>query len=130
MDQNNNRMDRGEEMIRTIYGDVGGNFLGSLNDLAPDVVKFIKEFAFGDIYSRPGLDLKQRELIIISSLVTQGHAGAELRPHLHGALNLGITEVEIVETLIQLIPYVGFPVVINGLITAKEVFAAHKQKTE
>jgi len=89
-----------------------------LKDLAPDVGKYIIQFAYGDIYSRSGLDNKQRALVTISSLITQG-----TEPQLELHLNTGLTATEIVESIIQLIPYTGFPRVLNALRVAKKVFS-------
>ncbi|MGZ0879265.1 carboxymuconolactone decarboxylase family protein [Priestia megaterium] len=92
-----------------------------LKDLAPDVGKYIIQFAYGDIYSRSGLDNKQRALVTISSLVTQG-TEPQLELHLNTGLTAGLTSTEIVESIIQLIPYTGFPRVLNALRVAKKVF--------
>lgn len=90
-------------------------------DIAPDVRRYIIEFAYGDIYTRPGLTNKQRALITISSLVTQG-TEQQLQVHLNRGLTAGLTPIEIVESIIQLIPYIGFPRVLNALNIVKLVF--------
>jgi len=94
----------------------------SLKDIAPDVSKYIIEFAYGDIYTRPGLDNQQRALVVISSLVTQG-TEPQLELHINTGLTSGLTPRQIVETFIQLVPYTGFPRVLNALAVAKKVFA-------
>ncbi|SFD45753.1 4-carboxymuconolactone decarboxylase [Bacillus sp. OV194] len=93
-----------------------------LKDIAPDAVKFIIEFGYGDIYSRSGLTNKQRAQITIASLVTQG-TEPQLELHVNTGLTAGLTPVEIVESFIQLIPYTGFPRILNALAVAKRVFA-------
>jgi 4-carboxymuconolactone decarboxylase len=93
-----------------------------LNDVAPDVARYIIEFCYGDIYSRPGLTKKQRALVTISSLVTQG-TERELELHLNTGLSAGLTTTEIVESITHLIPYTGFPRVLNALYVMKKVFA-------
>ncbi|KNH24263.1 MULTISPECIES: carboxymuconolactone decarboxylase family protein [Priestia] len=100
-----------------------------LKDLAPDVGKYIIEFAYGDIYSRPGLTNKQRALVTISSLVTQG-TEPQLELHLNTGLTAGLEPNEIVESIIQLIPYTGFPRVLNALNVAKKVFAQRDVEVE
>ncbi|MFE4121926.1 carboxymuconolactone decarboxylase family protein [Priestia sp. YIM B13486] len=100
-----------------------------LKDLAPDVGKYIIEFAYGDIYSRPGLTNKQRALVTISSLVTQG-TEPQLELHLNTGLTAGLKPKEIVESIIQLIPYTGFPRVLNALSVAKKVFAQRDVEVE
>lgn len=116
------KFEAGLNKLNEVDGNAGTNVIESLKDIAPDVGKYIIEFAFGDIYTRPQLDLKQRELITLSSLLTQGGCEPQLKVHIAGALNVGLTEEEIVETFIQCIPYVGFPKVLNAVFTAKEVF--------
>ncbi|MGA9290697.1 MAG: carboxymuconolactone decarboxylase family protein [Anaerobacillus sp.] len=92
-----------------------------LEDIAPDVGKYIIEFAYGDIYSRDGLTNQQRALVTLSSLVTQG-TEPQLELHINTALTSGLTASEVVEAIIQLIPYTGFPRVLNALTIAKKVF--------
>ncbi|SFH25870.1 4-carboxymuconolactone decarboxylase [Desulfotomaculum arcticum] len=116
------RYESGFEKLSEVDGEQGDKVIKSLNDIAPDLGKFIIEFAFGDIYTRPVLDLKQRELITISSLASLGGTENQLRVHINGALNVGVTPDEIVEVFIQCIPYVGFPRVLNAVAVAKEVF--------
>jgi 4-carboxymuconolactone decarboxylase len=94
----------------------------NLQDLAPDVARYIIEFAYGDIYARPGLTKQQRAPITISSLVTLG-TDPQLELHVNTGLTAGLTKQQIVEAIIHLIPYVGFPLVLNGLNVAKKVFA-------
>ncbi|MEI2665839.1 4-carboxymuconolactone decarboxylase [Bacillus sp. V-88] len=94
----------------------------ALEDIAPDVGKYIIEFAYGEIYSRKGLTNKQRALVTISSLVTQG-TEPQLELHINTGLTAGLTEEEIVESITHLIPYTGFPRVLNALTVAKKVFA-------
>ena len=103
-------------------GEAAANVMHSLADIAPDVGKYILEFAFSDIYNRPGLDLKQREMITVTALLIQGDTADQLQVHLNGALNVGLTKTEVVETMIHCIPYIGFPRVLNGLTVARHVF--------
>ncbi|WP_433748160.1 carboxymuconolactone decarboxylase family protein [Falsibacillus pallidus] len=100
-----------------------------LQDIAPDVAKYIIEFAYGDIYSRSGLSNERRALVTISSLVTQG-TEPQLELHLNTGLTAGLSPKEIVESIIQLIPYTGFPRVLNALNVAKKVFAQRDVKKE
>jgi len=95
----------------------------SLKTIAPDLGNYIIEFAFGDIYPRPGLTLAERELITITSLLTAGGCEPQLDVHINGALNVGILPEKIIEAFIQCIPYTGFPKVLNAVAVAKKVFA-------
>lgn len=100
-----------------------------LEDIAPDVAKYIIEFGYGDIYSREGLTNKQRALVTISSLVTQG-TEPQLELHINTGLTAGLTPTEIVESITHLIPYTGFPRVLNALTVAKKVFEIRQVKNE
>ncbi|MDX6688422.1 MAG: 4-carboxymuconolactone decarboxylase [Baekduia sp.] len=99
-----------------------------LADIAPDVGRYIIEFGYGEIYSRPGLTNQQRVLITIASLVTQG-TEREIELHVNTGLTAGLTSTEIVESLIHLIPYTGFPRVLNALYVVKKVFAQRQVET-
>ncbi len=94
----------------------------SLKDISPELARFVTEFAFGDIYSRPGLNLKTRQLLTIVSLVTLGSAPLQLKSHIKGALNVGCTKQEIVEAILQMSVYAGFPKAMNAMYATKEVF--------
>ena len=79
------------------------------------------EFPFGDIFSRPGLDLRTRELITIAALTAMGHAAPQLKAHIQLAVQAGCTRQEITE--IQMSVYAGFPAALNGLFLAQQAFA-------
>lgn len=121
------RYQKGLKILRAINGQEGKTILQSLQAVSPEMAKFVVEFPYGDIYSRPGLDLKTRELITIASLVTLGFAQKELKAHIRNAINAGCTQTQIKETMIQMSVYAGFPAALNALMVAKEVF---EQKAE
>lgn len=81
------------------------------------------EFPFGDIYTRPKLDLKSREIGVVAALTAMGNAAPQLKVHIHGALNVGCSRDEVIEVIMQMAVYAGFPAALNGLFVAKEVFA-------
>ncbi|HZZ65394.1 MAG TPA: carboxymuconolactone decarboxylase family protein [Candidatus Baltobacteraceae bacterium] len=115
------RYERGEKLLRQIDGDkVADNLIARYNDLAPDFTRYLVEFAFGEIYARPG-DLQHRELIAIASLATMGGCDAQLETHVHGAFNVGLNEGQIIEAVMTLIPYAGFPKALNALMVVKKV---------
>ena len=119
-----NRYDRGLELLNKIHGGHSGQqIVDGLKDVCPDLAKMTIEFAFGEVVSRPGLDLKTRELVIIASCVTLGHAVPQLRAHIEAALNVGAKKTEIVEVILQMALYAGFAAATNAMLTAKEVFA-------
>lgn len=94
----------------------------NLADIAPDLARYVAEFAYGDIYTRPGLDAKKREIATIAALTALGNAPLQLQSHIEGALNAGCSREEIVEVIMQMAVYAGFPAAINGMTNAKEVF--------
>lgn len=114
---------RGMEQLKRIDGAGGEAVLASLEHIAPDVGRYIVEFAFGEIYPRPGLTLQEREAVTLASLLTAGGCEPQLSVHCGGALNVGLPPEKIIEVFLQCIPYVGFPRVLNAISTAKEVFA-------
>lgn len=120
------RLQRGWELLKQVDDAVGEAVIDSLSGIAPDLGRYIVEFAFGDIYAREGLSLQERELVTITSLLTAGECDSQLRVHLNGALNVGVAPEKIVEALIQCVPYVGFPRVLSAVSAAKEVFASRK----
>lgn len=89
-------------------------------DIAPELSKYVVEFAFGDIYARPGLDNKQKVITTIAGLVAQGMPQIEI--HINSGLNVGLTPEEIIGCIVHLLPYTGFPRVLNALTVAKKVF--------
>lgn len=99
----------------------------SLAGIAPDFARYLVEFPFGDIYSRPGLDLRSREIATIAALTALGNAAPQLKVHIQAGLNVGLSRDEIVETIMQMAVYAGFPAALNGLFAAKEVFADHRE---
>ena len=119
----NTRFTQGMEQLKAIDGKGGENVIKSLEDIAPDLGKFIIEFAFGDIYTREGLTTEEREMITLSSLLTAGGCEPQLEVHIGGALNVGISPEKVIETFLQCIPYTGFPKVLNAVFVAKRVFA-------
>jgi len=116
------RYKKGWETLNAINGQGGERILDLLKDISPDMAKFVIEFPYGDIYSRKELDLKTRELITIASLTTLGFAKDQLKAHIRNALNAGCSQQEIIEVIIQMCIYAGFPASLNGLFAAKEVF--------
>jgi 4-carboxymuconolactone decarboxylase len=108
---------QGTDENPTGFMDIGDGF----KDIAPDLSRYVVEFAFGDIYSRPGLDNKQKVMTTITALVAQGKPQIEM--HIKTGLSVGLTPEEIVGCIIHLIPYTGFPSVLNALKAAQKVFA-------
>jgi 4-carboxymuconolactone decarboxylase len=116
------RFERGLLKLGEVDGEAGHRVIESLKDIAPDLARYVIEFAFGDVYSRPGLDLKSREIATVAGLVALGNAIPQLKVHIHGALNVGCTRREVIEVIIQMAVYAGFPAALNAIEAAKEVF--------
>ena len=119
----NTRFTQGMEQLKAIDGKGGENVIKSLEVIAPDLGKFIVDFAFGDIYTRGGLTKGEREMITLSSLLTAGGCEQQLEVHIGGALNVGISPEKVIETFLQCVPYTGFPKVLNAVFAAQKVFA-------
>ncbi|MEX0495567.1 4-carboxymuconolactone decarboxylase [Raoultella ornithinolytica] len=117
------RFTTGMEMLQRVDGKGGEAVVNSLSDIAPDFARYLVEFPFGDIYARPGLDLRSREIATIAALTAMGNAAPQLKVHIAAGLHVGLTQEEIVETIMQMAVYAGFPAALNGLFAAKEVFA-------
>ncbi len=122
------RFQKGLKILNSINGKNGRRIMKMLKDISPDMARFVIEFSYGDIYSRPGLDLKTRELLTIASLVTLGYAPKQLKAHIRNALNAGCSRQEIIEAIMQMCVYAGFPAALNGLFTAEEAFGEIKKK--
>jgi 4-carboxymuconolactone decarboxylase len=122
------RYNRGWEKLKEVDGEAGTKVIESLRDIAPDLGWYTIEFPFGDIYSRPDLDLKSREIAVVAALAALGNAAPQLRGHIHGALNGGVTREDVVEIIIMMAVSTGFPVALNGMAPAKEVFLERDAK--
>jgi len=119
------RLDRGKRVLAEIDGEAGEKVIDSLADIAPDFARYLLEFPFGDIYSRPGLDIRAREIATIAALTALANATPQLKVHIAAGLDVGLSRDEIVETIMQMAVYAGFPAALNGLFAAKEVFRDH-----
>jgi 4-carboxymuconolactone decarboxylase len=124
LDANESRLERGKRALAQIDGEAGQNVISALADIAPDFATYVFEFPFGDIYSRPGLSVRDREIAAIASLAAMGNATPQLKVHIEAGLNVGLTREEITEIFMQMAVYAGFPAALNGLFAAKEVFVA------
>lgn len=109
--------------LREIDGHLGEQVIDSLNGVSPDLGRFIIEFSFGDVYTRPGMDLLSRELVTVAALTAMGSATPQLKVHMNGFLNVGGSSAQLVEIVTHIAAYAGFPRAVNGAIAAKEVLA-------
>lgn len=116
------RFERGLAKLREIDGEAGEKVLKSLADIAPDLGRYVIEYPFGDVYSRPGLSRRDRQIATVAALTALGNAAPQLRVHIQAGLNVGLTREEIVEIMIQMSVYAGFPAALNGVFAARDVF--------
>lgn len=119
----NDRYTRGWKKLQEIDGEAGESVIAALNDIAPDLARYTIEYPFGDIYSRPGLDLRSREIATVAALSAMGNAAPQLKVHINAALNVGCTAQEIIEIIIQISVYAGFPAALNAAGVSKSVFS-------
>lgn len=122
MTEKNDRYQRGLAKLAEMDPQAAQRVADSLAGIAPDFARYVVEFPFGDIFSRPGLDLRTRELITVAALTAMGHAAPQLKGHIQLALGAGCTRQEITETIIQMSVYAGFPAALNGLLLAQQAF--------
>ncbi|MEV4261396.1 carboxymuconolactone decarboxylase family protein [Kribbella sp. NPDC049584] len=117
------RYQRGLEVLNEVDGGSAPAVMENLADIAPAMAHHIVAFGFGDIYSRPGLDPKQRQLVTLGILTALGGCEAQLEVHVRTSLNVGLTPTEIVEAFTHAAGYAGFPRALNAIGVAKRVFA-------
>jgi 4-carboxymuconolactone decarboxylase len=119
--EHSDRYKQGWKKLKEIDGEAGEKVITSLKDISPDLGKFIIEYAFGDIYTRDGLDLKSKEIAVVAALTAMGTAKPQLKVHISGALNTGSSINEVKEVILQMAVYSGFPSSINGMNALVEV---------
>jgi len=114
---------RGAQKIGEILGQTAADVEASLGDIAPSLATYVLETIYGQIYHSSTLDSRTRQIVTVASLATLGTAGPQLRTHIGGALHCGVTREELIEIMMQLVPYSGVATAINGVIACREVFA-------
>ena len=116
------RYETGLDTLKKITASSGTAVVESLKDIAPDLADWIIKFSYGDVLSRNKLDLKSRQLATVAALTAMGTAAPQLRVHIKGALNVGCKQAEIIEVILQMAVFAGFPAAINGINAAREIF--------
>lgn len=116
------RYERGLAMMRKMFGPGIDSALKSLEAASPHLARCLVEFPFADVYTRPALDLKTREMLTVAALIVLGYPQAELKDHIRGALNVGCTPNQILEIILQMAVYAGFPAALEAGRTASSVF--------
>ncbi|MCC9307840.1 carboxymuconolactone decarboxylase family protein [Kitasatospora sp. RB6PN24] len=116
------RFERGMEVLGAVDGEVGEKVISSLADISPELGHQVVAWGFGEIYSRPGLAPRDRQLVTLGMLTALGGCEPQLEVHVNAALNVGLTPTEIVEALLHSAVYCGFPKALNATFVAKKVF--------
>jgi 4-carboxymuconolactone decarboxylase len=121
-DTRQSRFERGTQVLTRIDGDVGQRVVDSLADISPELGHQIVAWAFGDMYQRPGLAPRDRQLVTLGMLTALGGCEPQLEVHINAALNVGLAPEEIVEALLHSAVYCGMPKAINATGVAEKVF--------
>lgn len=116
------RFARGAAVLEAVDGEAGTRVIDSLADIAPELAHQIVAWGFGEIYARPGLAPRDRQLVTLGMLTALGGAEPQLQVHISAALNVGLTPTEIIEALLHSAVYCGIPRALNAVIVAKTVF--------
>lgn len=116
------RKKRGEAKFEELTGRGPDALRASMAGLAPDAAEYVVEIVYGEMYQRAGLDIKTRQIVTVAALAATGNAQPQLRNLVRAARLAGWTEAEIVEVFLQLAPYCGVPVMMNGLEAARQAF--------
>ena len=126
MSESTTREDRfahGMEVLKRVDGEAGRRVVDSLADINPELGHQVVAWAFGEIYDRPGLAPRDRQLVTLGMLTALGGCEAQLDVHVNAALNVGLTPEQIVEALTHSAVYCGMPKALNATFAAKKVFA-------
>ena len=120
------RYQRGSDVLHEIHGQSIFDLVDDLQDISPEMGYQVVAWAYGEMYSRPNLSHRDRQLVTLGMLTSQGGEESELRAHIPLALEVGVTPDEIIEVFLHSIAYCGFPRAINGTKVAKQIFAERK----
>ena len=116
-----NRFDKGLEVQKSIFGDViDKNYENSPKNQV-HIQKFLSDNCFGDYYTRNGLDVKTRELITFSILISQGGCEPQVKGHIAGNVNVGNDKQMLLNTVTALLPYIGYPRSLNAISCINQV---------
>lgn len=116
-----NRMEKGKEKFKDLFGDL----VPASYTTDPDFQDILSQFIFGEVFYQGNLTDKERELITLVVLATN-QTLPQLSAHVHAALNVGLTPIEIKEAVYQCAPYLGFPKTLNAIEAVNEVFRSRK----
>jgi len=113
---------RGKDVLDAVDGTAGAKVIDALAEVSPELAHQIVAWGFGEVYSRSGLEPRDRQLVTLGMLTALGGAEPQLEVHINASLNVGLTPQQIVEALLHSAVYCGFPRALNATFTAKKVF--------
>ncbi|MBN8828363.1 MAG: carboxymuconolactone decarboxylase family protein [Sphingobacteriia bacterium] len=116
------KFQKGKSILDKLSPNGSDNILNNMGKFSPDMAEYIHEYIFGSLYARDGLDLKTKQIITLTCLAMLGFAKPQLEYHIKVALNLEISREELIDIFIHTSGYGGFPVALNAITAAKEVF--------
>jgi 4-carboxymuconolactone decarboxylase len=123
---NQELFDKGLKVRREVLGaEYVDNALKNADDFTRPIQELVTQMAWGEIWTRPGLDRRTRSLINLS-MITALNRPHELKLHVRGAITNGLTKAEIMEVFLQTAIYCGMPAALDSFRVAKEVFAEMK----
>lgn len=117
------RYAHGRDVLEAIDGEAGVNVVQALQDISPELGHQVVSWAFGEMYDRPGLEPRDRQLVTLGMLTALGGCEPQLEVHVNAALNVGLSPAQIVEVFVHSAVYCGFPRALNATFTARKVFA-------
>ena len=115
--------EHGLKVLQEIDGEAGQRVVDALADISPELAHQVVAWAFGEMYARPALVPRERQLLTLGMLTALGGAEPQLEVHINAALNVGLTPAEIVEAFLHAAVYCGMPRALNATFVAKKVFA-------
>jgi Uncharacterized homolog of gamma-carboxymuconolactone decarboxylase subunit len=116
------RFEHGLKILERVDGGAGQRVVAALDDINPELGHQIVAWAFGDIYDRPGLAPRDRQLVTLGMLTALGGCETQLEVHVNASLNVGLSPEQIVEALLHSAVYCGIPKAMNATLVAKKVF--------
>ena len=117
------KYEHGLTVLRQIDGEAGQRVVDSLADVSPELGHQVVAWAFGEMYARPALAARDRQLVTLGMLAALGGCEPQLEVHVNAALNVGLTPAQITEALLHSAVYCGMPRALNAIFVAKKVFS-------
>lgn len=105
----NDKYQIGIETLEKLTGDASGKVVKNIESFSPDFGKMMIEFGFGDVYGRTHFNLREQEIITLTSLISQGAGERQLKFHFNAALHVGLSKEDIIEIIMHCAAYAGFP---------------------